>query len=93
MRAIPVTPSRFRPPMVLGIMTVEHAQNVYLNKILDLNDCLRVMLASVQRMDMDNDGNDNDSPEEVEGGVAKAGVSRDDVQARAISVWINLQKQ
>ena len=49
------------------------------------------MLASVQRMDMDNDGNDNDSPEEVEGGVAKAGVSRDDVQARAISVWINLQ--
>jgi len=88
MRAIPVTPSRFRPPMVLGIMTVEHAQNVYLNKVLDLNDRLRVMLASVQRMDAD-DGNDD--PEECEGGVVKASVSRDDMQARAISVWIELQ--
>ena len=85
MRAVPVTPSKFRPPMIMGTMTVEHAQNVYLNKILETNDRLRVMLATVQRMD------ENDGEERGSGGVSKERGSKDDVQARAISTWIDLQ--
>lgn len=44
-RAVPIPPSRFRPPMVLGAMTVEHAQNFYLNKMLNLNDRIRSLFA------------------------------------------------
>lgn len=45
MRAVPVPPSRFRPPMVLGAMTVENAQNAHLSKTLQLNDRIRTLLA------------------------------------------------
>ncbi|GMH57319.1 hypothetical protein TrST_g8289 [Triparma strigata] len=37
MRTVCVPPSRFRPPMVLGNMTVEHSQNLYINKIIEIN--------------------------------------------------------
>ncbi|GMI13184.1 hypothetical protein TrLO_g9208 [Triparma laevis f. longispina] len=36
-RTVCVPPSRFRPPMVLGNMTVEHSQNLYINKIIEIN--------------------------------------------------------
>ena len=45
LRAVPIPPARFRPPMVLGTMTVEHAQNAYLNKMLTQNDRIRSLLA------------------------------------------------
>jgi DNA-directed RNA polymerase I subunit RPA1 len=41
MQAVAVPPNRFRPPMHLGGMVVEHAQNVYLNKILTSNELVR----------------------------------------------------
>jgi DNA-directed RNA polymerase I subunit RPA1 len=44
LRAIPIPPARFRPPMTLGTMTVEHAQNAYLNKMLVSNDRIRSLL-------------------------------------------------
>jgi DNA-directed RNA polymerase I subunit RPA1 len=46
MRAIPIPPPRFRPPMVLGSMTVENSQNAYLNKMLTTNDRIRSLLAN-----------------------------------------------
>lgn len=46
MQAIPVPPNRFRPPMHLGGMTVEHAQNVFLNKILTSNELVRASFVS-----------------------------------------------
>jgi DNA-directed RNA polymerase I subunit RPA1 len=45
-QAIPVPPNRFRPPMNLGTMVVEHAQNGFLNKILEANELLRNHFAS-----------------------------------------------
>jgi DNA-directed RNA polymerase I subunit RPA1 len=41
LQAIPVPPNRYRPPMHLGGMMVEHAQNGYLNKILQSNEAVR----------------------------------------------------
>ncbi len=78
MRSIPVPPSRFRPPMVMGTMTVEHAQNHYLNKVLELNDRLRVTFATVQAFDSDASN-------------AEKKEDKDTIQARAISTWIDLQ--
>lgn len=46
MQAIPVPPNRFRPPMNLGTMVVEHAQNGFLNKILEANELVRTNFAS-----------------------------------------------
>jgi DNA-directed RNA polymerase I subunit RPA1 len=46
LQAIPVPPNRFRPPMHLGGMMVEHAQNGYLNKIIGANDGVRTQFAN-----------------------------------------------
>eukprot|EP00980_Cylindrotheca_fusiformis_P031405 scaffold26312_cov137-Cylindrotheca_fusiformis.AAC.5 len=46
MQAVPVPPNRFRPPMHLGGMVVEHGQNQYLNKILQSNELVRSNFAS-----------------------------------------------
>ena len=45
MQAIPVPPSRFRPPMHLNGMSVEHAQTSYLSKIILENAAVRDRLA------------------------------------------------
>jgi DNA-directed RNA polymerase I subunit RPA1 len=100
MRAVPVPPSRFRPPMIMGTMTVEHAQNFYLNKVLEMNDRLRIAFATVQGLEMEHDididghghghghGHGEESKEK-EAMVPK--LDKDTVQARAISTWIDLQ--
>jgi DNA-directed RNA polymerase I subunit RPA1 len=41
LQAIAVPPNRFRPPMGLGGMVVEHSQNFYLSKILVTNENVR----------------------------------------------------
>lgn len=46
MRAIPIPPPRFRPPMVMGTMSVENSQNAYLNNMLTTNDRIRSLLAN-----------------------------------------------
>lgn len=89
MRAVPVPPSRFRPPMIMGTMTVEHAQNYYLNKVLDMNDRLRIAFATVQGLEMDNGEHDQGEESKEKELVPK--LDKDTVQARAISTWIDLQ--
>lgn len=87
MRAIPVPPSRFRPPMVLGTMTVEHAQNYYLNRVMELNDRLRITFGSVWKS---SESVENDSG--IENGMDTKKKNDDETeQARAISTWIDLQ--
>ena len=46
LQAVPVPPNRYRPPMHLGGMMVEHAQNGYLNKILQANEMVRKHFAA-----------------------------------------------
>mmetsp|Transcript_32891 Transcript_32891/g.37873 ORF Transcript_32891/g.37873 Transcript_32891/m.37873 type:complete len:1758 (-) Transcript_32891:11-5284(-) len=45
-QAVPVPPNRFRPPMHLGGMVVEHTQNGHLNRILQANETLRNNIAT-----------------------------------------------
>jgi len=85
MRAIPVPPSRFRPPMIMGTMTVEHAQNHYLNKVLELNDRLRITFATVNGIDS------NGMEDSEENGDKSSKAEKDAIQARAISTWIDMQ--
>jgi DNA-directed RNA polymerase I subunit RPA1 len=86
MRTIPVPPSRFRPPMVMGTMTVEHAQNHYLNKVLGLNDRLRMSFSMVQGFEEKGDLDDTNEGKEL---VEK--MDKDGILAKAISIWIELQ--
>jgi DNA-directed RNA polymerase I subunit RPA1 len=46
LQAVPVPPSRFRPPMFLNGMAVEHSQTQYLGKVIQLNEMIRNNFAS-----------------------------------------------
>ena len=46
MQCIPVPPNRFRPPMALGGMVVEHVQNQFLSKIILSNELIRTNFAT-----------------------------------------------
>jgi DNA-directed RNA polymerase I subunit RPA1 len=41
LEVMPVAPSRFRPPMTMGDQQFEHPQNVFLTKIMNLNEQLQ----------------------------------------------------
>jgi DNA-directed RNA polymerase I subunit RPA1 len=50
-QAVAVPPNRFRPPMTIGAMRVEHAQNQYLNQVLVQNALVRDTLFAQQQLD------------------------------------------
>lgn len=85
MKTIAVPPSRFRPPMTMGTMVIEHSQNHYLNKVLSLNDQVRTMYATAEAKGNSGDIEEN---EEEEKELARV---QDAMHARAISSWIDLQ--
>jgi len=88
LRVISVPPSRFRPPMALGVMVVEHSQNVYLNKILTLNDKLRTYLAMIQGL------TGNISATSLSNNSLASAMTltdKENTQSKAISTWIELQ--
>ena len=43
-RVVPVPPNRFRPPAKVGDIVFEHSQNVWLGKIVQLNEQLQQMV-------------------------------------------------
>ncbi|OQS01274.1 DNA-directed RNA polymerase I subunit RPA1 [Achlya hypogyna] len=43
LHVIPVAPSRFRPPVIMGDQQFEHSQNVYLSKIIALSEQMVTM--------------------------------------------------
>eukprot|EP00966_Prymnesium_polylepis_P237938 5502787-Prymnesium_polylepis.1 len=42
-KVVPVPPNRFRPPAKVGDQVFEHSQNVWLSKIIELNEQLQQM--------------------------------------------------
>ncbi|ETV70991.1 hypothetical protein H257_13721 [Aphanomyces astaci] len=54
LQVIPVAPSRFRPPVIMGDSLFEHAQNIYLAKIITLSDQL-VNVSGMRRGATTND--------------------------------------
>jgi DNA-directed RNA polymerase I subunit RPA1 len=100
MRTIPVPPSRFRPPVVMGNMTVEHSQNYYLSKVLELNARLRSGFATshelaqeeaeLQRSLSSNNG-DNGGATPIASQLKKIQDDKDKTQANSLGVWVDLQ--
>ena len=77
LHVLPVPPPRFRPPTRLGEQQFEHPQNVYLNKIIRLNDTLYDLGLG------NNNTNSNTTPNtNVRNGV--------DLK-QALSAWMELQ--
>jgi DNA-directed RNA polymerase I subunit RPA1 len=88
MRAIPVPPSRFRPPMAMGAMVTEHAQNHYLSKMIDLNTKILQQLTTIQQYTVNEDSIDiNDTATEKE----KQGKSIEKAKELLYQSWIDLQ--
>lgn len=80
MQVVPVPPSRFRPPMMLETMSVEHAQTAQLSQILVKNAIVRDRIAATSAS---NDHNQSSSLSTKKTGGAAGG----DVYA----AWIDLQ--
>lgn len=92
-RVLPVTPSRFRPPTRLGENTFEHPQNVFLTRVLNLNE--RLAGFSMGADDSDEEMADG-APASATKGSARKTVRAADRPLKdlssALSVWIDLQE-
>ncbi|EED91031.1 DNA directed RNA polymerase i, alpha subunit [Thalassiosira pseudonana CCMP1335] len=75
LRAVPVPPSRFRPPVIMGNMTVEHSQNFYLSKVLELNARIRSAFATIHELTQEEADLKN----------------TDKGQANMLEIWVDLQ--
>ena len=51
LRALRVPPSKFQLPIIMVTLTVEHSQNHYLAKILELNDQVHTLFATIRSME------------------------------------------
>lgn len=97
MRAIPVPPSRFRPPMATGMMVVEHAQNHYLSKMIDLNNTIVQQLTLIQQNDGTTEGNTHVDGNEIAAGNIVSSTtqlpqkSMEKAKDLLYQSWINLQ--
>jgi len=69
-RVVSVTPARFRPPMSVANMTVEHSQNFYLNKIITANQTIRESIESEKVMANGNNSSSSDSDSDSENNKA-----------------------
>jgi DNA-directed RNA polymerase I subunit RPA1 len=95
-RVIPVPPSRFRPPVVMGSMTIEHSQNYYLSKVIEINAQLRTLFnvtleltreESALKLGNNNAGMDSSSNKQLR----KVRDERERTQANSIRLWVDLQ--
>ena len=86
LRAVPVPPSRFRPPVLQGTMTLEHAQNFHLSKILELNAQLRGSFRATAEVAAQA-REAAAAPREL----ARLRAEKDRLQAASIALWVELQ--
>lgn len=89
LRALPVPPSRFRPPVVMGNMTVEHSQNFYLSKVLELNARIRSAFATIH--DLTSEEAELKRTNEDEKRLKKIRADKDKGQASMLEIWVDLQ--
>ena len=104
-RAVPVPPSRFRPPVIMGTMTVEHSQNYYLSKVLEMNARIRSAFATIhdltqEELDLKNllAGGDTTAAEDnggksnnAAGKLKKIRDNKDKTQANSLASWVDMQ--
>eukprot|EP00804_Cyclotella_cryptica_P004163 CCRYP_014543-RB/>CCRYP_014543-RB protein AED:0.08 eAED:0.08 QI:152/0.87/0.77/1/0.75/0.66/9/493/1780 len=89
LRALPVPPSRFRPPIVMGNMTVEHSQNFYLSKVLELNARIRSAFATIHDLTSEEAELKRTSNDEKR--LKKIRADKDKGQASMLEIWVDLQ--
>ena len=96
LRAVPVPPSRFRPPVIMGQMTIEHSQNYYLSKVLELNAQLRTLFNVTHEL-MREEGelkstlaNSSDGTDTARQ-LKKVRDEKDKTQANLLRIWVELQ--
>ncbi|KAL9186875.1 hypothetical protein ACHAXT_010595 [Thalassiosira profunda] len=96
LRALPVPPSRFRPPVVMGSMTVEHSQNVYLSKVIELNARLRNDFHVIRELSTEeaelrnalaNSADGTETASQLKGVLER----KEKSQATSIQLWVELQ--
>jgi len=96
LRAIPVPPSRFRPPVIMGSTTIEHAQNFYLSRVLELNAQLRTMFNATHEFNREEGelksalANSHDGTDTARQ-LKKVRDDKDKTQANLLRVWVELQ--
>jgi len=83
LRVVAVPPPRFRPPMRMGGMSVEHAQNLALTRIMELDHRLRVL----HRRASGKVAAEAEEVGEVERNLREA----DKIQGSVVTTWIELQ--
>jgi len=89
LRALPVPPSRFRPPVIMGNMTVEHSQNFYLSKVLELNARIRSAFATIH--DLTSEEAELKRTNDDEKRLKKVRADKDKGQASMLEIWVDLQ--
>lgn len=68
LQVVPVTPSRFRPPVFLGDDQFEHAQNTYLSKIIQLSQAIVQKTNKVGKVSPSTGSSDimEDTPDDID---------------------------
>lgn len=89
LRALAVPPSRFRPPVIMGNMTVEHSQNFYLSKVLELNARIRMAFATIH--DLTSEEAELKRTNDDERRLKKIRADKDKGQASMLEIWVDLQ--
>ena len=96
LRALAVPPSRFRPPVIMGHMSIEHSQNYYLSRVLELNARLRSSF-HVTRELITEEGeiknalaNSSDGTEPARQ-LKKVREEKEKSQANSLGIWVELQ--
>ena len=95
LRALPVPPSRFRPPVIMGNMTVEHSQNYYLSKVIELNARLRTLFNVTLELTREEEalggGTGTDVASSSGRQLRKVREERERTQANSLRLWVELQ--
>jgi DNA-directed RNA polymerase beta' subunit len=98
LRVVPVPPSRFRPPVAMGSLIVEHSQNYYLSKVIELNAQLRTLFNVAHELireegelkvalgNAPDDGGTNIGRE-----LKKVRDEKEKTQANSLRIWVDLQ--
>ena len=95
LRALPVPPSRFRPPVVMGNMTVEHSQNYYLSRVIELNARLRTLFNVTLELTREEGALGGTAGADVVSSsgrqLRKVREERERTQANSLRLWVELQ--
>lgn len=86
-QALPVPPSRFRPPSLMNGQRFEHPQNIYLQQILRLNQ---------QILELSSSGEKNvekSLDQHVDEPIKPEDTKSEDVTSEIVETWVKLQEQ